>query len=95
MILPNNVFRVYFRGHIDYQVAQPETFRNAVGVFANFPLEQLSPELAAENIEQLVKVHTDRKFAWANTRDAYAVAGVNLGTPKWIVSLQPPSAPES
>jgi hypothetical protein len=86
VILPNGVYRIYIRGYIDYQVAQPQTFRNAVGISESIPLESVAPELAAQRVEELLKEHTDRR---SPSRDPYVVDGVNVPSPRLETSTQP------
>lgn len=94
----SNVFRVYFHGYIDYQVAQPQTFfdairREGIQVDETFPLEQLGPDAEALKIQQLLKMHTDRVNAGTDWRTPYLIEGVNVPSPKVTSSLQPPSGP--
>jgi hypothetical protein len=96
--MTNNVFTVYFQGHIEYQVAQPQTFfdairREGIQVDETFPLEQLGPEAQAQKIQHLLKLHTDRVNAGTDWRKPYVIEGVNVGSPEVTSSLQPPSGP--
>jgi hypothetical protein len=75
------MFRVRFEGYIDYQVAQPQSFLSAVGVSQTFPLEEASPELAAQLLERRLKEHTDRVHAALFDFQKYTVDGVNLSSP--------------
>jgi hypothetical protein len=80
--MPNYSFRVRFEGYVDYQVAQPQAFTTAAGVDASFPLEQASTELAAQQIERLLRQHTDRVHAALFDFRKYSIDGVNVSSPK-------------
>ncbi|MEE6177667.1 hypothetical protein [Mycobacterium sp. 050134] len=80
--MPNFSFRVRFEGYVDYQVAQPQTFMSAVGIDQSIPIEQVSPELAAQELERLLKEHTERVHAALFDFRKYQVGGVNVSSPK-------------